>query len=559
MQTEPAGEALTNAGEEVAHGAPTRAPTPALDNATVATERHGAGSSALGTRAACACALFSGILYFLSFPTVDAWPLAFVAWVPLLVAIRGRTTRRTVILGCVAGFTTNVAGFYWLQSMLRTFSGFSPVFCFFFVLILCAYQGARTAFLAWLYGRGTARGWPAAPVFAAAFVASEVVYPVLFPWYFAASVHQVPLLLQVAELGGPIAVGLVLVAVNLALAELVLARVARRRVTAGTVAAGVAALGVSLAYGASRVGAVDADARAAPKATVGVVQANMGLLEKRNSFDEGLQRHLRASDALFRGGADFVVWSETSVMRPVMDDRYTQDLGRVARAVAGPAVFGAVIVKPVSDARRYAFFNSAVSSTADGAVITRYDKQFLLPFGEYIPFGRQFPSLYELSPNSGRFEPGTSLDPLTLRLHGEDHAVTMLICYEDILPEFTNRSVDRGNPDLLVNITNDAWFGDTPEPWQHLALAQLRAVEHRRFFVRGTNSGVSAVIDPVGRVVAHTSSFKQETIAAPVHFMRTKTIYERIGDAPWFGVALASAIAAFVRRPARRRGSTASV
>src|SRR5207253_2869582 len=104
----------------------------------------------------------------------------------------------------------------------------------------------------------------------------------------------------------------------------------------------------------------------------------------------------------------------------------------------------------------------------------------------YLPFGDTFPILYEWSPHSGKFSSGTSLDPLLIEdAHGTTHKVTTLICYEDILPGFTNTAV-RQTPDteLLVNMTNDAWFGDTSEPWQHLALAKLRAIEHRRYLVR---------------------------------------------------------------------------
>ncbi len=99
-----------------------------------------------------------------------------------------------------------------------------------------------------------------------------------------------------------------------------------------------------------------------------------------------------------------------------------------------------------------------------------------------------------------------------------------------------------------MNITNDAWFGDTAEPWEHLALAQLRAVEHRRYLVRGTNSGVSAVVDPVGRVTAHSGTFRQETLLAPIHWMRSRTVYEAVGDWPWVLVSGAAFGAAFRRR-----------
>jgi apolipoprotein N-acyltransferase len=499
-------------------------------------------------------ALLSGLLYFLAFGGMDVWPLAFVAWVPLIVSMRGQTTRRATLLGWLSGSTMNLTGFFWLQKFLQTFSGFPAPICFLFVLIVCAYQGGRVALLGWLYGRGSARGWDARLVFTVAFVASELAYPLLFPWYFAATVHQVPALTQVAELGGPILVGLVLVLVNLSLSELVLAGVDRRRPGPTWLSAGAVVLALACAFGAWRIRAVDATVLAAPEARVGVVQANMGLMEKRSQFDEGLGRHLESSSELEqKDHVDFLVWSETSAMRAVREETYRQDLrAYVGRRIGAPALFGGVIVRRVPDEREYVFYNSAVSSDADGTIRSRYDKQYLLMFGEYLPFGETFPVLYSWSPNSGRFTPGTSLDPLVLDLHGDTHRITMLICYEDILPRFTNDAVRHADSELLVNMTNDAWFGDTSEPWEHLALAQFRAIEHRRYLVRGTNSGVSAVVDPVGRVVAHSGTFRQETISAPIHWMRARTVYERLGDWPWFLVSLGAFAAAFRRANAAR-------
>lgn len=530
----------------------TRQPTPGL----VLPAAH---ALPLPARWAYGGALLSGLLYWLAFAGMDVWPLAFVAWVPLLVAMHRQTPRRAMLLGWLAGLTMNVCGFIWLQEMLKTFSGFPTPICFLFVLIVCGYQGGRIGLMGWLYGRASARQWNAPLVFAAAFVASELVYPLLFPWYYAATVHQVPALTQVADLGGPILVGLVLLGANLALAEPLLARLEKRPLARPVVITGVAGLALGLLYGAMRIRSVDRlvngdgkDTPALPAATVGVVQANMGLMEKRVSTDEGLRRHLDISYDLEKSDhVDFVVWSETSAMRPVRGDRYKDDLRvGVGRRIGAPAIFGAVVVDLVPDAREYVLHNTAVSSDALGAIQGRYDKQFLLAFGEYLPFGEALPVLYKWSPNSGHFTPGTTLDPLPLTVNGVTHPVTMLICYEDILPEFTNSAVRHGDPELLVNMTNDAWFGDTSEPWEHLALAQLRAVEHRRYLVRGTNSGVSAVVDPVGRVIAKTKTFKEDALSAQIHWMRGHTIYERLGDWPWLLVSIALAVAAFRKRPA---------
>jgi apolipoprotein N-acyltransferase len=124
-----------------------------------------------------------------------------------------------------------------------------------------------------------------------------------------------------------------------------------------------------------------------------------------------------------------------------------------------------------------------------------------------------------------------------------------MICYEDILPDYVNKLVAAGDPDLLVNMTNDAWFGDSTEPWIHLALAKMRAVEHRRYLVRATNSGVSAIVDPIGRVILHSGTFREESLLGEVRFMRATTLYSLVKDYPWYLATLVILAMAWRSRP----------
>ena len=517
----------------------------------------------LGTRLAYAGAALSGVLYWAAFAGVDAWPFAFLCFGPLWVALRGQTPKRAFWLGTLAGTTMNVLGFYWLLNMLRTFSGFPTAACVFFLLVVCGFQGTRVGAMGWLYARAAGRGWPAIPVLLAAFVASELAYPLLFPWYFAATVHKVPALMQVAELGGPVLVGLVLLGANLAAFEPVLARLERRKIDLRVLGGGALVLAAAVVYGVVRIPRVDAEVAAAEAVKVGVVQGNMGLRQKREDPAEGLRRHLKTTSELRSQGADFVVWSESSVTFPVREEMAKRLLrANVGEKLHLPAIFGGVLYRVDPDRQRW--YNVALSSNDAGEITARYDKEYLLQFGEHLPFGETFPILYQWSPNSGKFTPGTKLDPLLLTVGETTHKVAVLICYEDIIPAFTNALVGATDPDLLVNITNDAWFGATTEPWEHLALAQLRAVEHRRFLVRSTNSGVSAVVDPVGRLVAHTevrdvqegSAGSADSLIATVHWMHPgRTMYEIVGDSGWWIVSAALVIAAFVRRPVGKKGA----
>jgi apolipoprotein N-acyltransferase len=517
----------------------------------------------LGAKLAFSGAALSGVLYWAAFAGVDAWWFTFVAFVPLLVALQGQTPKRSLLLGWTTGTTMNVLGFRWLLVMLQTFSGFPTAACVFFLVVVCAYQGSRVAAMGWLHGRAVARGWPRIPVFFGAFIATELAYPLLFPWYYAATVHLAPALMQVADLGGPLLVGCALLAANVALAEPLLARLERRPLSTRTLAWCLVGFGFALLYGVVRIPRIDSLAADAPAVKVGVVQGNMGLLAKREDPGEGLRRHVAVTRELRDQGAQFVVWSESSVTMPMREEFAPQMLQKnVAGQLGLPAIFGAVLYNRKE--RRELWYNVAVSSDARGEINARYDKEYLLQFGEHLPFSETFPILNEWSPNSGRFTPGTKLDPLTVDLGmlGK-HTVAALICYEDIIPAFTNAIARATSPELLVNITNDAWFGATAEPWQHLALAELRAVEHRQFLVRSTNSGVSAVVDPVGRLVAHTevrdvqqgSYPSADSLLATVRWMRGGSIYEKVGDALWWVLGTLAVVAAFVR--GERKRSTA--
>jgi apolipoprotein N-acyltransferase len=523
---------------------PSAAPALPASQSPVSAESPSA-TGALPIAWAAGLAVLCGVLYFLAFPGMDLWPLGFVALIPLRVALFGQTPKRAFWLGWLSGLTMISLGFYWMVDMMRQFSGFSTLICVGMLLIVNAFQAGRMGWFAWLFVRGERR-FPAGIVWLCALVTSELTFPVLFFWSFGAVVHGQVALTQLAEIGGIYAVALVMAAANFGLAELALARLHKRAPNLKAAAPYLAVPVVAALYGALRIHQVDARVAAAPKGRIGVVQANMSLSGKRSQPNEGMRRHLAATRALTaQEPLDLVIWSETSVMGAMREDEANAIVPRsFAARLHVPLLFGAVLVKKVTDAREYAYFNSALITDQTGHVNGRYDKQELVPFSEHMPFGRELPVLYEISPNSGAFEPGESDAPLPL---GE-HRIATLICNDDAVPALANRVTQDPNTDLLANLTNDAWFGDTTEPWIHLALAKFRAIEHRRFFVRSTNSGVSAFIDPVGRVPVVSHPFKEETLVHEVAWLRGRTAYELLGTRPYWLLGLFAVYAAFSKR-----------
>ena len=507
-------------------------------------------ASALSKRAAYGLAALSGVLIFLGFAGFDQWPLAFVAWAPLLVAVRGQTPSFALKLGLVTGLILDVGGFYWLQTMLMTFSGFPPAVCAVFTGILCAYQGGRAGLFAWLLARAYERRWPFAPLVFLAFAASESLYPVLFPWFLAGSVHMLPMAMQVAELGGPFLVSLVVLAPSVAIAEVVDAKRVARPLAPAAVAGPLSLVAVALLYGAVRLPQVKASMAEAESFKLGLVQGNLGLMQKREDPAEGLRRHRRLTAELVKEGADLVVWSESAVTFPMPVDIAPRIMKeRMVGGLGVPVIAGAVLYERAkTQNEREHWFNVAIGTDESGTMTGRFDKTYLLAFGEYLPLGETFPVLYDVSPNTGHFTAGTSLAPLRIPVKGKERSITALICYEDILPGFARDAVKEGEPELIVNLTNDAWFGDTTEPWEHLALAKLRAVEHRRYLVRATNSGVSAIVDPTGAVVGHTKTYEAAKLLAEARFMKGHTVFEALGLTPWYLAAAVTVALAFVRR-----------
>jgi apolipoprotein N-acyltransferase len=476
----------------------------------------------------------SGALYFLGFAGFGIWPLAFIALVPMLWAldpdgqVTPLRTRQVLGIGFSAGLVMNLGGFYWIANTLGSFSGFSFFWCQLLTTIVCAYQALALMLFAWLFRK--ARSWGAHNLIAAtaSMCFAEWFFPELFKHYFGASLHNTPLAIQVADLGGPLLVTGLLTAANVGLYELSLAH-KNRRIERRSVAIVAALWTAVLLYGGYRMREVDERAAAAPKIRVGLVQTNMGLTEKRDDPREGLNRHIEQSlDLQRKEKIDLLVWPESAFgwflpahIKNVRDIVFQGQIGT-------PTLFGGLSQRERGG--KLEAFNTAFMTDGDGSIVGTYDKTYLLAFGEYLPFGDTFPALYKISPNSGRFAAGDHVQPVPFGRF----RLGVLICYEDILPNFVSRTVRAGSPHLLVNITNDAWFGDTHAPWEHLALAKLRAVEHHRALVRSTNSGVSAVVDPVGRMLATSGVFTRENLSAEVPMLEVDYAYLIVGDFPGY-------------------------
>jgi apolipoprotein N-acyltransferase len=460
-------------------------------------------------------AVLSGVLWVMACADIDIWPLAWIAMLPALWAIdRAPTTRRALLFGWITGLVANLGGFYWITGLLTRFADFSLPLAALGTFALAAYQALVFLLFAWAV-RGIRASFaarrgaplPMALVAPLVMVTFELLVPFIFPWYLAITQAWVLPVIQIAELTGPLGVTALLLAVNGAIYD-VWREPSRRRKLVPAIGA-AAFLASALAFGFLRIHQVEAARQQAPSLAVGVVQGNIGFDEKGLNRQELAASQLRGlqqmSAELEAQGAELLMWSESAypyrVSRRAAGDFPEDHLARIRRGFDAPLLLGAVTADPAESPYPY---NSALLLESDGSFSGRFDKIFLLIFGEYIPLLETFEWVEKLVPDaSGHFSRGEEIVTFDFDHEGETYRLGPLICYEDILPSF-GRELGSHHPHLLVNLTNDAWFGDTAAPWQHLALSVFRAVEIRSDLVRSVNTGVSAYIDATGRVAAST-------------------------------------------------------
>jgi apolipoprotein N-acyltransferase len=435
----------------------------------------------------------------------DIWWLAFVAWIPLLAAIEGLRPRGALFYGWLIGTGTVFWGFFWMTTLLEKFAGFGLGASAAVTLLFAAYHGLLWGFAAmataWLERRTLVPLWITAPL---CWVAAEATIPNIFPIYMAQGWAWQPLWIQTAELGGVTTVSAIMVAINAGAYCVWRGWVRDGRIDRPAAAFTSSVLVLVPLYGAVRIAQVRDQMDAAPKLHIGVVQGNMSILEmaQRDQKPKILARHQRMSAKLADQGAEMVLWGETAYPNGRLFTRQsTQEPppGNPWRIHVGfdvPAVIGAV-TRDTTGESPYPY-NTALFIDGDGKIAGSYDKVYRLIFGEYVPLVDPAWYLAKI-PSAAHLEKGEG--PKAVPFLG--YRLGPFICYEDILPRYVRQTATQ-SVHVFVNLTNDAWFGKTHEPAQHLGLAVFRTVEHRKAMVRAVNTGVSAYIDPTGTVQHRT-------------------------------------------------------
>jgi apolipoprotein N-acyltransferase len=455
-------------------------------------------------------ALCSGLLLILSFPgAVGWWPCVWLALVPFFAAVRNVSMGRAFRLGLLAGFVHYTFLLYWIVIVLGTYGYLAWWITIPALLLLSLYMSLYPAIFAVIISRVMQKGgnllW-LAPVL---WVSLDAVRGKLFtgfPWQdLAYSQYQVPALIQAADLVGHHGITFLIVLANgllytvatrfgfLGTGKVIAdATLRSRRLSAGPVVAGLVIL-AAVIYGPLRYGQVAEQAARCPTVRVAVIQGNIAQDRKWTPAmqHETLEIYQRLSTKAVEaadspGESTLLIWPETAlpfyirseVGVPAAVAQLPRDNGSCL-LTGVPYAEGAAGRNPAEDH----YYNSAILLGPDGGLNGRYDKQHLVPFGEFIPFRKYLPFVSPLVESMGDFTPGSLQQPLACQTAG----IGVLICFESIFPDLSRKWTENG-ANLLVNITNDAWFGRSSAPWQHFSMAVFRAIETRRSLARAAKN-----------------------------------------------------------------------
>jgi apolipoprotein N-acyltransferase len=477
------------------------------------------------------------VLLALSFPRYGHPAVAFIALTPLCVALSGWTgrvsfqgvsTRRGFFLGLLTGVVHFGGTVYWTSGTVATFGGLPWLVAIpvagILVFYMAFYVAAASAVSALMIRRLGAVGVLLSP---AAWVTGEYARAYAiggFPWIpLGNAVVSVLPLAQFASLTGVYGLSWLLATVNACFATAAMTT-GRMRVIA--VGLAIVLLAGPSVWGASRI----RDGRLTREGdtiSIALIQGNVPQDEK---WDPGraaaiFARYLRMTREVAAAGARFILWPESATPFYFEEDARSADQIRRTASDAGVwLLFGSDQLERGTPNKSY---NAAFMLDDHGATSAVYRKIYLVPFGEYVPFGSILTFVGPLVEAVSAFSPGQQVTMLPVN----GHMVSTAICYEVVYPHLIRRAVLNGS-ELLTTITNDAWYGESSAPFQHFELARMRAIEQGRYLIRAANTGISGIVDPYGRVLASTKLFETTTVMGDARFLQERTVYATIGDLP---------------------------
>jgi len=477
-----------------------------------------------------ALAILSGVALIYSFPKFGTGWMAWFALIPLLLALRTITASlKAGMMGLLTGLVFYIGILYWLPQVVITYGnlpfGLGVLALVLLSIYLSLYLACFAASLVYLRQRGFAE-FITAPLL---WVCLEFLKTILFtgfPWEnLAYSQYKYLTIIQFSDITGIYGVSFLIVLVNTIQVDIFMESKKRKRVFLEMIF-GCIILFLLLGYGRFSLNRVSSELNRAEAMEISLIQGNIDQSVKWSPLYQqesvNIYRTLSLRNAPV--GEGLIVWPETAMPFFFRENRhFSPQVRSVAKLASDWLLFGSPSYK--KEGEQIWYMNSAFLLSPDGGIEGKYDKIHLVPYGEYVPLRKFFPFLDKLVEGVGDFKRGEHITPLPLG----KHALGVLICYEGIFPRIS-RDYKRKGAGLLVNITNDAWFGMTSAPYQHLSMTVFRAVENRTFLLRSANTGISAIISPTGQIMKQTDLFRRTVLKGSIKFLDRKTIYTLYGD-----------------------------
>lgn len=470
-------------------------------------------------------ALLSGLAFAWCFAASPPPLLSWVALTPFLLTLGGQHNFR---LGWLFGIAFWAGSVPWIVETIETFGGVPAGLSHFLVLLMAIYLGLDAALFAWLAARVWRRGgllkYLGVPALWVVFEALRGFPFNGFLWNLAAYAWtDLPGVLPLSAWIGAFGVSFLVMLANVAAAS----AFENRRWTAPAAVWLTIVLVLSLA---GRFSKADSPTRGGGR-EVRLVQPNSPITYQSEQVEQNYRRLLELSTPECFGGDALLVWPESAAWPALYESspRLRQDVAKLIAA-------GCRVFLSSASQKGEGWENVALLAGSDG-VEGSYAKRRLVPWGEYVPLKTVLPFVGYLARNAGEFEPGQELGLIPLG----SETLAPAICYEVIFPNPVAEQVAAGAT-LLITVTNDAWYGDTAAPWQHLRAARFRAAENRRPLLRAALTGVSAIIGPEGEVTAQLGVGKEGVLADRIRGQSGRSPYNR---APWLAVAVSALLGGF--------------
>jgi len=478
----------------------------------------------------------SGGLYAFSNVGYGYWPFVFFYLVPLWLALdqlKDRNWKVVTLAGFIFGFTAFAFGFPWLLTLTDKFLGSGLAVGFFLWCLLGIWFSLGFALYTLVYRSLLQLGIPQYVAAISPLLVLEWVQPSLFPSFGGAALIAKPVLAQIADLGGVLLLSLFVFVVNCAIYSIYRSMSERRSLPIFTIITTSLLILVVATYGSFKLKilAEEKELAVTNSLNIGAIQSNLVMLPKSEMALKSHPEYLKQSlDFLSKESVDLLIWPESAYVRGLR-----RPLPLDAQFIRGdikiPIMFGGTSIWQHEGRKVSA--NSVFLSDERGLIEQVYDKTMLIPFAEYIPFEAQLTSLQETIDNWFPQRQSFYSEGKQQALILNDIPIITPICYEIIFPDLVRELINNSKAQVIVTVANDAWFGFSQEPWIHLSFARLRAIEHRRWMVRATNSGISAIVDPAGQIVSQTGLHTQETLRGVVYPRTESTFYSRFGN--WIG------------------------